>query len=83
MTKKELIDKLADENTISKKETAALVDNFISTIDRLPIGEKLSLKGFGTFAWIKKPATTARNPKTGESVDVPEKNVLRFKASKP
>lgn len=82
MTKKELIDKLADENTISKKETAALVDNFISTIDRLPIGEKLALKGFGTFAWIKKPATTARNPKTGESVDVPEKNVLRFKASK-
>jgi nucleoid DNA-binding protein len=44
-------------------------------------GEKVILKGFGTFSVKEKAARTARNPQTGEAVQVPAKSVLTFKAS--
>jgi nucleoid DNA-binding protein len=45
-------------------------------------GERVILRGFGTFKQVTRAARTARNPATGESVDVPAKDVLHFKASK-
>lgn len=45
-------------------------------------GEKIILRGVGTFKQITKAARTAKNPKTGETVNVPARTVLAFKASK-
>lgn len=45
-------------------------------------GEKVILRGFGTFQMKTRAARVARNPKTGESINVPEKTVLVFKAAK-
>ncbi len=44
--------------------------------------ERVSIRGFGTFKVIHKPARIARNPKTGEPVNVEPKDVIKFKASK-
>ena len=49
--------------------------------DRVEWGEKVRIKGFGTFQMKTRAARTARNPGTGEEVKVPEKTVLTFKAS--
>ena len=46
-------------------------------------GERVTLQGFGTFKRTTKAARTARNPQTNESVQVPEKTVITFKASAP
>lgn len=42
---------------------------------------RVTIQGFGSFTWVTKKARTARNPKTGEAVDVPAKETLKFKAS--
>lgn len=49
--------------------------------DRVERGEKVRIKDFGTFQMKTRAARTARNPRTGEEVKVPEKTVLTFKAS--
>ncbi len=84
MVKKELIIKIAENSNVvsAKKDIEAIITAFCDVVTELSVGEKLALKGFGTFERILRPAHTARNPATGESVDVPEKTVLRFKASK-
>lgn len=45
-------------------------------------GERIILRGIGTFKQVTKAARTAKNPKTGETVNVPERTALHFKASK-
>lgn len=45
-------------------------------------GEKIILRGFGTFKQITKAARKAKNPRTGETIDVPARTVLAFKAAK-
>ena len=45
-------------------------------------GEKVTIAGFGTFTVYERSPRTARNPKTGEPIDVPAQNVLRLKGSK-
>jgi len=45
-------------------------------------GDKVIIKGFGTFKRAKQNARTARNPQSGEAIEVPAKSVVKFKASK-
>lgn len=80
MTKKELIKFVAQstENTI--KDTEEIVDEFIGYIkNALVEHEDVTIHGFGTFKTKLRDARTARNPQTGETIEVPAKYALTFK----
>ncbi len=81
MTKKEFTDKMAEKAGLSKVDAQKAYDAFIGvTSDYLKAGERVSFLGFGTFSVQDKPARTARNPRTGATINVPAKKAVRFKA---
>jgi nucleoid DNA-binding protein len=80
MTKTELIGHIASETVNIPKTT---IDRVIKSMcDVIRKSDETTIIGFGTFRRVIREAHKARNPKTGEVVDVPEKTVLKFKASK-
>lgn len=83
MNKQELIDSIAEETTLPKNESRIVLDAVIAGIEKgLVTDGKVNITGFGVFSIAKRAARTARNPKTGESVEVEAKSVPKFKASK-
>ncbi len=84
MTRSELIEKVAEQiEGYTLKQTEIIVETFFDVIkDALARGDKVELRGFGNFRLKKRQPRKARNPKTGESVDVPEKSVIYFKPGK-
>lgn len=84
MNKGEFYNAVASKNeNLSKKDVSAVIDSTVDTIkEALGHGEKVSLVGFGTFEVKHRNARKARNPKTGESISVPAKDVPVFKAGK-
>lgn len=71
---------------LSKKEVALLISTFISklkeSIENLDAGNRIELRGFGTFGIKQRKARIARNPKTGEAVKVPTRKSPVFKAGR-
>ncbi len=83
MTKAELVDDVASAAELTKKDAERLVEIvFESIIDTLNQGEKIELRGFGSFRVRKRGARRGRNPKTGAPVDIPAKRVPYFKPGK-
>ena len=85
MSRQELLKKLKEKNpNLNKIELESILDAFNESIKKALIeGRNVELRGFGTFLVKKiKEKFSARNPKTGELIYVPEKNKVRFKASK-
>ncbi|MBI5186973.1 MAG: integration host factor subunit beta [Nitrospinae bacterium] len=83
MTKAELVDKVSQKIDLNRKETEVIVNSFFDCITQaLSDGKKVELRGFGGFRVKKRKPRTGRNPKSGEKVTVPEKNVPFFKAGK-
>ena len=83
MTKAELVDKVSKSMDISKKHTEIIVNTVIdSIISALQNGEKVELRGFGSFKIRHRKPRTGRNPKTGDKVDIPAKNIPYFKPGK-
>jgi len=83
MTKVELIDKVAEGLGLPKREIEKMLEKLISTIQNaLKAGQKVSVAGLGTFVVKEKKARVARNPKTGESVQVPAKRAPKFRPGK-
>lgn len=83
MNKGELIDKVASEIGTTKKEAKIAVESVFLTITGcLAKGDAVRLVGFGTFGIRKRAARTARNPRTGETIQVKAMNVPFFKAGK-
>ncbi|HVW61559.1 MAG TPA: HU family DNA-binding protein [Puia sp.] len=83
MNKAELIDKIAADADISKKEANAVLDSFTEAIAKtLKKGDKVTLVGFGTFSVSKRAARTGRNPQTGATIKIKAKKVAKFKAGK-
>ncbi len=84
MTKADLIEKLAEKAPQLSRRQAELVVNtiFDSIRDSLKRGEKTEIRGFGSFRLRHRHTKEGRNPKTGESVLVPEKRMPFFKAGK-
>ncbi len=79
MNKAELIEAVA-KVVGSKKAAAAAVDTVISSIKAsLKKGKPVTLVGFGTFKVVKRKARTGRNPRTGETLKIPAKNIPVFK----
>ena len=83
MTKADLVEKVANEAEMTKKDAEQLVEIiFDSIITSLNKGEKIELRGFGSFRVRQRNARKGRNPKTGASVNIPSKRVAYFKPGK-
>ena len=83
MTKAELVEKVANQINLTKKQTEVVVNTVFSSItDSLAEGKKVELRGFGSFRIRQRNARVGRNPKSGQRVDVPSKKVPFFKAGK-
>ena len=83
MTKAELVDEVADQTGLPKKHAEVVVSTvFESIVDSLKAGEKIELRGFGSFRIRERDSRMGRNPKTGEKVAVPAKRIPYFKPGK-
>ena len=83
MTKAELVEDVADAAELTKKDAERLVEIvFESIIETLNQGEKIELRGFGSFRVRERGARRGRNPKTGDPVSIPAKRVPYFKPGK-
>ena len=84
MTKSVLIEKVAEKvEGLTRNQTEIVVDTVFESIKKaLMNGDKIEIRGFGNFRLKTRKPRKARNPKTGESVEVPGKKVLYFKVGK-
>ena len=85
MSRQTLVKKLKEKNpNLNKIEIETILNTFNESIKKALVeGKNVELRGFGTFFVKKiKEKFSARNPKTGELIYVPEKNKVRFKSSK-
>lgn len=83
MNKAELIDKVAEGSDISKAAATRALDTVLDSItDALKAGDQVTLVGFGTFQVKDRAARTGRNPRTGESINIPASKNPSFKAGK-
>ena len=83
MTRSDIANKIALATGLSKVETDAVVEGFIlCIIEALKSQESIEIRGFGTFKVKERKARTARNPKTGEKVELDRRFVPMFKVSK-
>ncbi len=84
MTKSELIARLAARfpQLVSKDAEYAVKMMLDAMTDALVQGERIEIRGFGSFGLNHRPARLGRNPKSGDKVEVPEKFVPHFKAGK-
>ena len=81
MNKAQLIDAMASEANLTKADAKKALDAFISTTGTaLKNGDRVALVGFGSFSIANRSARTGRNPKTGAEMQIPAKNVVKFKA---
>lgn len=82
MTKAELVENISEETGVNKKDTGIIVNLIMENIGQALVdGDKVELRGFGSFKVKTRRSRLARNPRTGESVNVPAKRVPFFKAS--
>ncbi|MFZ0964949.1 MAG: HU family DNA-binding protein [Terriglobia bacterium] len=83
MTKAELIENVSRVVEMSRKDSEIIVESiFDSIVKSLKAGDKIEIRGFGSFRTRQRKPRIGRNPKTGTRVDVPAKKIPYFKPSK-
>lgn len=83
MTKKEIVRIISEQLGVPQQQTKEVVQLTLDTIVELLRNEgRLELRNFGVFEVKRRGARSARNPRTGDSVDVPERWVVTFKPGK-
>lgn len=83
MTKAALVEEVARVTDLTKKDAEVIVETMFECItEALRRGEKIELRGFGSFRLRRREPRKGRNPKTGDRVDVPPKQVPYFKPGK-
>ncbi len=83
MTKADLIDVVAAGADISKSTAGKAIDSFTEAISKtLKEGGRVALTGFGTFSVSERKARIGRNPRTGESINIPASKSPKFSAGK-
>jgi integration host factor subunit beta len=83
MTKAELIDEVSRVVEMTRKDSEVIVEAIFNSVVRaLHGGDKIEIRGFGSFRTRKRQPRVGRNPKTGARVDVPAKRIPYFKPSK-
>jgi DNA-binding protein HU-beta len=81
--KADVINAIADQAGISKKEAAAAFDAFVAYIsDACRNGERCAIPGLGSFSVSQRKAREGRNPRSGETIRIPASKNVRFKAGK-
>jgi len=83
MNKGDLINRIAEDANLSKAQATEALSATLSAIsDSLKEGDRASLVGFGTFSVTARKAREGRNPATGATIQIPAKNVIKFKPGK-
>jgi len=83
ITKAELAHEVADNSDLTQQQAEVVVQEVLdSIIEALQSGDRVELRGFGSFRMKERKARVGRIPKTGESVEVPAKKVAHFRLSK-
>ena len=83
MNKTELIAALASKTGFAKKDAEKALNAFADVVtEALTAGEKVQVVGFGSFEVKERPARTARNPRTGEEIEIEASKAPVFKAGK-
>jgi len=83
MNRAELIDAVASQTGLSKKDTKATFETILATIgNTLAAGNSVDIVGFGSFKTSARAARTAKVPGTDKTVDVPATTAVKFKAGK-
>lgn len=83
MTKADLVDRVTAGTGLTKRDVAVIIDRFLDAVSgALASGNHIEIRGFGSFKVKSRRARVARNPRTGATVEVPEKLVPYFKVSK-
>ncbi len=86
MNKQEIINNIAEEHGITKIASKVIFEQIFTDITAAlqskQTDNKIQIPGFGTFRLENRPSRIGRNPRTGESMNIPAKNVIKFKASK-
>ena len=83
MNKVELVEAVAKQTGLSKKDAEAALKAYLAVITKALVkGDKIQLVGFGTFEVSKRPARKGRNPKTGEEMKIKACKAPKFKAGK-
>src|SRR5207302_7070690 len=83
MTKADLVEEVIRATELPRKESEAIVETiFDSIIQALQTGDKIEIRGFGSFRTRQRRGRIGRNPKTGAKVEVPPKRIPFFKPSK-
>lgn len=81
MNKSDLIDAMAADSGISKASAKKALESFLANVEgSLKEGNRVSLVGFGSWSVSKREAREGRNPRTNETISIPAKNVVKFKA---
>jgi len=81
MNKGELVEKVAKECELSKAAAEQVLASVFGAItEAMAAGYKVTLLGFGTFSISERAAREGRNPQTGETMNIPAKKVVKFKA---
>jgi integration host factor subunit beta len=83
MTKADLIEEVSRLVELTRKDSEVVVETiFDSIVKSLRSGDKIEIRGFGSFRTRQRKSRVGRNPKTGDRVDVPAKKIPFFKPSK-
>jgi len=83
MTKEEMIELMANDADLTKKQATLALESFMSGITKqLKAGKKISFSGFGAFSISERKARVVRNPHTGAAIQIPATKVPVFRAGK-
>ena len=83
ITKKELVNRIADSTSVTKVVAKEIIQSFLNAIiDELAAGNRLEFREFGVFESRERAARRAQNPRTLEKVDVPAKRIVKFKVGR-
>ncbi len=81
MNKGDLIENVAKECGLSKTASDQVLNSILNAITgAVTTGDKVTLIGFGTFSVSARPAREGRNPQTGDTIQIPARKVVKFKA---
>jgi len=83
MNKGDLINRIAENASLTKTQATEALNCVLNCVqESLKDGDKVSIVGFGTFTSVHKNARVGRNPQTGAAINIPAKNVVKFKPGK-
>ena len=83
VTKKELVNRIADGTGVTKVVAKEIIQSFLNAIiEELAVGNRLEFREFGVFESRERAARRAQNPRTLEKVDVPSKRIVKFKVGR-